>query len=62
MSKYDPINLKNDQSDEELTFKSCCTSLFRLVRAGANTIEEIPNSLKNIADDVVDAWHDSAKS
>ena len=48
-------------SDDEITFKGCMTDVFRWVRAGAKAVEEIPEALQRLADDVQQAWHDSAQ-
>ena len=47
--------------DDSISFKSCCTELFRWVRASAECVEEIPDVLKGLADDIEQAWQDSAK-
>jgi len=51
-----PIN------DDEITFKSCATGFFRQVRKGIELAEELPDSVKGLADDVKKAWKESAKS
>ena len=33
--------------DDSISFKSCCTELFRWVRASAECVEEIPGDSKN---------------
>ncbi len=60
MSKQNPVVLSDDQEDS-LTLKSCATELFRWVRSGVEFIEESPAYLKTVSDDLVQAWHDSAK-
>ena len=48
-------------AEDELSFKSCCTELFRWVRAGIELAEESPSFVKSLADDLCQAWEDSAK-
>ena len=53
-----PVPVNND----EISFKSCTTEVFRWVRAGIELVEEMPDIVKGLADDVEQAWRDSAKS
>jgi hypothetical protein len=53
-----PVPVSNDA----VTFKSCATGFFRQVRKGIELAEELPDSVKGLADDVKKAWKDSAKS
>ena len=46
---------------DEVTFKSCCTELFRWVRKGVDIAEQTPEFLQSCAEDVARAWEDSAK-
>jgi len=48
--------------DNEINFKSCTTEVFRWVRKGIELAEELPDTVKGLADDVGQAWKDSAKS
>ena len=48
-------------TDDDLTLKSCLTELFRSVRAGADFVEHLPSHAIDLAADVQQAWHDSAK-
>ena len=48
-------------SDDEVTFKSCCTEVFRWLRKGIEVAEQTPEFIKSCADDVANAWDDSAK-
>lgn len=59
MSNKAPVPLTD--ADDEFTFKSCCTELFRWVRASAEFIEQTPDYFTELARDVEQAWHDSAK-
>jgi len=52
-----PIPVSND----EITFRSCTTGFFRYVRKGIELAEELPDIVKGLADDVGQAWKDSAK-
>ena len=47
---------------DEVTFRSCTTAVFRWVRKGIELAEEMPVIVKGLADDVGQAWKDSAKS
>ncbi len=47
---------------DETTFKSCTTEVFRWVRSGIALVEQTPDIIKGLADDVGQAWKDSAKS
>ncbi len=49
------------QLEDDITFKSCATELFRWVRAGVDFIEAVPSRAPELAADVQQAWHDSAK-
>ena len=60
MSKHPPTPLTESGSDE-ITFKSCATEVFRWMRAGIELVEESPSFVKQVSDDLVQAWHDSAK-
>ena len=53
-----PVPIGNDV----VTFRSCTTAVFRWVRAGIELAEEMPDIVKGLADDVGQAWKDSAKS
>ena len=53
-----PVRIGND----EVTFRSCTTAVFRVVRKGIELAEDAPALLKNLSDDVGQAWRDSAKS
>lgn len=46
---------------DEMTFKSCCTQLFRWVRNGIAIAEDSPSKIKGLADDIKTAWRESAK-
>jgi len=48
-------------ADDETTFRSCMTEMFRWVRKGVEIAEQTPEFLKSCADDVGQAWEDSAK-
>ena len=48
-------------TDDDLTLRSCLTELFRWVRAGADFVEHLPAHAIDLAADVQQAWHDSAK-
>lgn len=48
-------------TDDDLTPRSCTTGLFRWVRAGADFVEHLPSHAIDLAADVQQAWHDSAK-
>ena len=48
--------------DDSTTFKSCATGLFRWFRKSIALAEEVPDIVKGLADDVGQAWKDSAKS
>lgn len=48
-------------TDDGITFKACATELFRWVRAGVDFIEAVPSQAIELAADVQQAWHDSAK-
>jgi hypothetical protein len=48
-------------ADDELSFKSCATEVFRWVRGGIALVEEMPEMSQGLADDVAKAWDDSAK-
>ena len=54
-----PVPVSNDDG---ITFKSCATGFFRQVRKGIEFAEEMPDIVKGLADDVGQAWKDSAKS
>ena len=54
---HKPVPIAND----EITFKSCTTKVFRWVRNGIELAEEMPAFVKGLADDVAQAWKDSAK-
>jgi hypothetical protein len=60
MSKQTPIAL-SESSDEDFTLKSCATEVFRWVRAAGEFVEASPTFAKQVADDLTQAWHDSAK-
>ena len=47
---------------DEITFKSCTTAVFRVVRKGIELAEDAPALMKRLSDDVGQAWKDSAKS
>ena len=53
-----PVPIGNDA----VTFRSCTTAVFRWVRNGIELAEEMPVIVKGLADDVGQAWKDSAKS
>ena len=55
--KGQPVPINND----EVTFRSCCTEVFRWVRAGAEMIEALPAYVQELGDDIVKAWEDSGK-
>jgi hypothetical protein len=46
---------------DEVTFKSCCTEVFRWVRKSIEIAEKTPEFIKSCAEDVAEAWDDSAK-
>ena len=56
---HPPVPVNNDDS---ITFKSCTTEVFRWVRSGIAFVEQTPDIIKGLADDVGQAWKDSAKS
>jgi hypothetical protein len=47
--------------DDDLSLRSCATEFFRWVRAGADVISETPAFVQRVSNDLVQAWHDSAK-
>lgn len=53
-----PVRLS---TDDDLTFRSCMTGLFRWVRACADFVEHLPSHAIDLAAHVHQAWHDSAK-
>ena len=48
-------------TDDEITFKSCCTEVFAWVRKGIDLVEQSPGFLQSCAEDVAAAWEDSAE-
>jgi hypothetical protein len=56
--KHQPVTL----TDDEITFKSCTTVVFRWVRKTIKLAEGTPILMKSLADEVAQAWKDSAKS
>ena len=48
-------------SADETTFRSCMTEMFRWVRKGVEIAEQTPEFIKSCAEDVSQAWEDSAK-
>jgi hypothetical protein len=46
---------------DEITFRSCCTEVFRWVRKSIDIAEQSPGFLQSCAEDVAAAWEDSAK-
>lgn len=61
MNKRKPIPVNPHPTSDDLSFKGCCTSLFRVIRSGVTAIEEIPDSIRSVADDISAAWEESAK-
>jgi hypothetical protein len=60
MSNRTPVPV-TDSTDNDFTLKSCATEVFRWVRAAGELIEASPMYAKQVADDLAQAWHDSAK-
>lgn len=49
------------ETDDDFTLKSCATEVFRWVRAAGELLEASPVLAQQVAEDLVQAWHDSAK-
>ena len=61
MSQKNPQPVPVSSDDDEISFKSCCTEVFRWLRSGAELIEEAPAYFAELARDLEQAWQDSAK-
>jgi hypothetical protein len=48
-------------ADDEVTFKSCATEVFRWARKVGELIEETPAYLQELGEDLAQAWEDSSK-
>ena len=46
---------------DEVTFKSCCTEVFRWVRRSIDLVEQSPGFVQSCAEDVAAAWEESAE-
>lgn len=54
-----PITL--NQPSETQHFKNTCIACFVVARAIPRVFDEIPKHLKDLADEVSDAWNESGK-